>query len=147
MNSPDQVKMHVRNAGLLMLAWGVTQVVMLWPPIQIEKLLDHGTLTTLPGLTGIITLCAGVGVLWFTEFGKWWGLLLARLRIIGCLAEMLGWANVLPIKTHVLDPMPLVVQQLVFVPFVLAQGYIIWVLTRPAVAARFERKTTTPVGS
>lgn len=138
--------MHVRNAGLLIFAWGVAQAVMNWPPGKFIPV-DHGYggswHQTKP--TGLLNMLAGIGVMRFTLFGKWWGLLFARLRVAGCLFDVLCWLPLgLSRNAHVLDPMPLVVQQFVMGPFFLAQAYIIWVLTREEAIARFQRRTPPP---
>lgn len=142
MNSHDQVKMHVRNAGLLILAWGIAQAAMNWPPgsfISADRGYGGVWLVTKP--TGLLNILTGMGVLRFSCFAKWWGLLSTQLRLGICLIDVLDWSSVrFTCSKHVFDSAPLVVQQLIMGPFLLAQAYIIWVLTRDAVIARFEKR-------
>lgn len=147
MNSPDQVKMHVRNAGLLILVWGLAQAMMFFPNVTYTPNPDGlGGTWHLNSATGLANTVCGIGLFRWSRSARWIVLILARLRVIGCCLDMLEWLmSGLTFKNHVLDPMPLVVQQMVMGPFLLAQAYIIWVLTRDEVIARFERRVPPPV--
>jgi hypothetical protein len=147
MNSHDQATRQVRLAATLIFSWGVTQFMMNWPFFTFTPFAGgNGGSLHQDGATGIPNILCGIGIWRYFRSARTLGLFLAQLRTIGCLLDILEL-----LKTgfwhgqHVLHPMPPAVEKLLIGPFLIAQAYIIWVLTRDDVIARFASPRPPPL--